>query len=657
MDLAKYQVVRLAIIRSVNYANQTCQIQMLDRADTKTYTCPLPNPYVAGSTGIYSYPVAGKTHVIVDYGYNDQPYIVSTLALGAFAKDFSQTANTFNMSADETGIPFLVEGEIAIKGFKFAQIKFARAGTIEINHGNSFSKYSPDEFEVYRTDNLYRDYASHRETIGEIRRDIRKKTSTTEDKMDHMTDLSYEKSLTTIARNPLRNSVNLTTRNSRRNPSLVEHKTLHYEFSKRYNVGSLDSENLAYAESYDVKNNFFNRMIYRDNARTDILDLNPIIHNHLSETVHGTLVDYYGNILDINRNPVQFDVVASYPIARHVPIESALLRRSIKFHFEINSRKDGDATNTVSSEQASSLEWPDVPHGYLHSHWSIDVDGEGLTKINIPANSNRGNVPFLVRHRNKDVIKDSNQEGQLFSFRDDKNIDFAYDSFGLPTDGISMPDPYATLGGQNFVYKTAFHDITTTALSTFASGSHPMVEEISNSIFSAAANAGGRSVHANMDGSLELNVGRDTIDHKSIVIDTSGGIVSRIGKDRNDNSIVSQLDGHVKVLVGDSNIAPDDPVEQPSVKFYVKGSTGMATIEIIDGAIYLTSAPNKNLIIRSSNNLILDAKNDVFIGGENVHVYGSYTEQDTDGTIVPHTDVYGDNIMAHRIISRQGNVI
>jgi hypothetical protein len=63
---------------------------------------------------------------------------------------------------------------------------------------------------------------------------------------------------------------------------------------------------------------------------------------------------------------------------------------------------------------------------------------------------------------------------------------------------------------------------------------------------------GGVSSNMNLEGSLELSVGKDNVDSKSIVLDTAGSLVMWLGKDKNNRSMIFQSDGDVLVNVGGS---------------------------------------------------------------------------------------------------------
>jgi len=70
--------------------------------------------------------------------------------------------------------------------------------------------------------------------------------------------------------------------------------------------------------------------------------------------------------------------------------------------------------------------------------------------------------------------------------------------------------------------------------------------------------AGGKSANINFEGSVETSIGSDNYDQKSLVIDTKGSIVSWIGKDRNNRSVITQTDGDMLLNIGGSYEGQDE---------------------------------------------------------------------------------------------------
>ncbi len=63
---------------------------------------------------------------------------------------------------------------------------------------------------------------------------------------------------------------------------------------------------------------------------------------------------------------------------------------------------------------------------------------------------------------------------------------------------------------------------------------------------------GGVSANINMEGSLELSIGADNVDKKSLILDTAGSLIAWFGKDKNNRSAIIQSDGDILINVGGS---------------------------------------------------------------------------------------------------------
>jgi|7_EtaG_2_1085326.scaffolds.fasta_scaffold05470_2 hypothetical protein len=68
----------------------------------------------------------------------------------------------------------------------------------------------------------------------------------------------------------------------------------------------------------------------------------------------------------------------------------------------------------------------------------------------------------------------------------------------------------------------------------------------------ATVSPGGRSASINLEGSIDMSIGQDHHDKKSMVLDMAGSMVAWFGKDRNGRSLILQTDGSVLVNVGGS---------------------------------------------------------------------------------------------------------
>lgn len=633
--------LRPAIITNVDPVSHTVLFKYLDRTENKDYKCSIAHPYAGPGWGVLAMPSKG-TRVMIGHGVLETPYIVSIVALNQYSEvDFSsQGSQLTSVSVDEFQYPSMQPGEVALQGISGSKIHMLKNGDINFSISDSAIEYSETNKASERFDSKYTNTEAFRHISGAVLRDIREKNKQVEESTDRLSSISYDKTLTAIGKNPLHPVANRTlnqgtSRETIRNPSLVENRTLTYEFTRTSMVEnySEEVERIKGVEDDTEKRRFLSQPNRRDMLRTDVLNLGLHLPNNLIEKIEGTVVDIYGNILDINRNRIDFSQATSKNsetssdiFSERMQTEHKLLRRSIKYHFELNAKKETLEEQSSSILDGVSESDQATKTGYSHSRLSLDIDGEGFVKLNIPANSNYGNVPLLSRYINNFNGKDRNTA----SFRSEDTLDIAHIPFGQSFGGVAVNDNYLpkSTTSDRFSYRTAYHDIATTAFSVLES---PCINtSLSNEITSASANAGGRSLHANFDGSVELNIGRDVIDKKSLVIDTAGSIISRIGKDVKSNSIVSHMDGNINIQVGGDTVSGEQELVFNKFSFFIKAESGYHKVEINETGIVLTSATNTNIILDSSNNLILKAAGQVLIAGSTVNLYGTYSNNGDD---------------------------
>jgi hypothetical protein len=303
----------------------------------------------------------------------------------------------------------------------------------------------------------------------------------------------------------------------------------------------------------------------------------------------------------------------------------ALERKSIAYHFEISSRKDPKPTNQGT---ALSINDDNYNAKLQRSRFSFDVDKEGQFKLNVPSSSESGNVPLLVRPENystfgdtdsgninqtwavksgqpvsQDIFVDSFAAPKLSASAADvgSDTDFAHGSIQLidgtnnndagPPDRISQ---FVNKSPINIRHGTAYHDILRTCalhqdgrtienyqLQTMEDPiDTSYIKDLSDlvstkiNVSGPNANAGGRSGSINLDGSLEMNIGANTVDRQSLWLDTAGGMVANIGRDRNNRSAMVNFDGDVFIQVGGFGIAASD------ARFKNKDGSWIATMDL-----------------------------------------------------------------------------
>jgi hypothetical protein len=463
-----------------------------------------------------------------------------------------------------------------------------------------------------------------------------------------------------------------------KNPYFVEGREIVYEFSFEDDVLDLQNE----AKRYDLNLGKVSAPINdRRKSRADTLSLSLHAPNYLMESVKGTVIDIYGNVLDLNRLPIKNNFkkndkdssVKNYYLAR------ANQRRSLAYHFEINARKDLGETNSPPDVKNSN------DYSRNRSRFFVDIDKEGQFKINVPASSEYGNIPLLTRYENYNtVISADNSEinpNELL-FSDDK-VDILHDSFaagmvnfntkyktekpnidsrngydrGLitikDTDGseISPIDRFTksltdnTKQSYHIKHGTAFHDITATCISHQEEllvnyiyqkpvswlNSFPykaIDQSIVKTELQFGSNLGGRSGSINLDGSIEVNVGANTSDRQSIWLDTAGGMIANIGKDNNNISAAIGMDGQLLLQVGGVGIdsSKDSRFKKNNnafcsgavdIRVLVEGNSA-AILRIDKEGIYLIS-PTR-IYLESNGDIDITSSANININAESVKI-------------------------------------
>jgi len=657
--------IRVGIIKDVG--RTYIDFEFLDRLDDQTFRVPMPQPYAGRGGGIFA-GIEKDTLILVANGPGEKWYCVSVIPDHNFYFDLDGGAD---IRTHETSYPTLKEGEICIKSNQGASIDMLESGNISLDAGIGLSvgdielsRFSSALFT--RVDNKYTFSEAGRQIQGIIKRDMNTfERSVDTDTLNFLDSETYDRLLSNIGRTPSEEVQNRTTkmlRQTLRNPALVEKREIIYEYANSFNVKHFDDEVKLSTDSIVESLDLQSKASFRENRRTDILNLNQRNFNHLIEKVEGTVVDIYGNILDINRNIIKN--IPSTTDIESIGNDSQGLkrlydhhRRAIKFHYEINSRKDISSSEPGDSDRTKN-------NAKNFSRWSVDVDAEGLTKINIPSSSETGNIPVLNRHfvtRDESDLDNGAFKGKSVDGGNPDRIDVRSQPFGAAGIDIGNSDyiPETVDDSAVITAGTAYHELMNIANSIFTQGAltdpertpgvssnDPVAEKVNNKIpdrgNASEANAGGRSLHMNLDGSMEMSVGADTIDRKSLVIDTQGAVLSHIGRDNNGRSIIQQTDGDVIIQIGgkgtdvtDERFLGAEEEDRPGrLEIHLNRGNGLPQKILIDEN-GLTLDVQGNMILKSSGDMALDAGGRLLLHGELIFAYGA---TDAENRVVNGTE-------------------
>lgn len=463
------------------------------------------------------------------------------------------------------------------------------------------------------------------------------------------TALSYDDTLKIIPLDPVAKENWSNTGSSARNPSRAEKREVIYEFGRSFNVLNDEQEFVSYKDSTNIN---IGESLNRRHSRADALSLSLVAPNYLMETIKGTVVDVYGNILDINRSIIPLGKVEKLSIQKiktnlqeQDPLGNVfeniktLERREIAYHFELNAKKDLIGPPDVNDRSNYARE---------RSRFSLDIDKEGLIKLNVPASSKTGNIPLLTRYENystvspnektKDpndlVFNDNAQDILIESFIGDNGVVKIIDELNgnaAPMDRFSSEDSPTYLK-----HGTAYHNIANT-LSAF-SNSMKVYERIPTTfmgrnlvipksnivsqevkISGDQANGGGRSASLNFDGSVDLNIGANTINRHSLWADFQGAIIANVGRDCTANNISAGLhfDGELLIQSGGSTSNKDtrfiDLKLEDGTTLNNGNKSGAIDLRIINssGSVNVIRIDNTGINIHSESRINIYSNGDI----------------------------------------------
>ena len=607
---------------------------------------------------IGSYPVKG-TPVVVGQGNGGKFFFV------AFKQTSIKTLPKLNLDEllvranDNTKISLTLSNDIIIGSYSTRL------------HINSKTNLISHNF-----DNEFRFTQAGRYVNGIVKRDTSPNFLSQDSKLD-----SDSFNFNPIGMDP-KTAVNASIVGSSKNPPFVENRELVYEFQYDAEISNDLVESSIYNGKSLIQN--FTRP-NRRKSRTDTLSLTLASPNYLMETVKGTVVDIFGNILDINRYPLPVGQGANTlnvdnngdKIQAFLNIKQ-LERKSIAYHFEINARKDFGQKTALPDINSND------DYARNRSRFFVDIDKEGQFKLNVPASSEKGNIPLLARYENFSTISsdDNNNPDKLLTRND--NLDIFLDSCAAPKmtliaeptqcsfaqekgsitimDGDSLVMPQDRITGGHIMHGTAYHDILQTCYThqtadflkypneygslnlnfTIPIDSFPVYTDIVSDTINIGGdnpNAGGRSASLMFDGSIELNVGANTIDRQSLWLDTAGSMIANFGRDNNGISAALSMNGDLVIQVGGIGVDSDSRFNDQNnrhragaIDIRVLNDGGRATlVRIENGGVYIMTPSMLELF--AGQGMKITSDNQIDIEAETVMIQGRAVIKEFGGSI------------------------
>jgi hypothetical protein len=654
----KVGLLREATIVDYDPVSDTIQIQLNTASAVKgnnRISMPAPAPHVLfQENGLYigTQPQLGST-IIVAQGSGNRYYFVNW------------------KSDNSTNVPEVKLGELLIQSNENTKIKLNTSGNISIGSDVNKLNISVGDKNNQKTNILTVNFENQnqftqasRQVIGLVKRDLNINVAGF-DQDSKLEDDSYDPFYSIIGMDPSSTSNDIIAGPSK-NPPFVEYREMIHEFQYSSDVSSDLNEYAQYGtDNKTVSNNF--TFPNRRKSRADTLSLTLIEPNYLMETIKGTVVDIFGNILDLNRMPLpvgkdQYTIrgETSKDKQKSYLAIKELERKGIAYHFEMNARKD---FNQKSGSASSTLDLLDInsnkDNSRLRSRFIFDIDKEGQFKINVPASSEKGNIPLLTRYENLSTYDSSDNGNPNKLLYNEDNLDIFLDSFAAPKttlgEGLSFSKergsiklqddkgeagPIDRITEAHIKHGTAHHDILSTCWTHQDNGyinyqtgaatnitvdidSIPLLDSIvSDTIIvsgtglpeNGGPNAGGRSGSINFDGSLEFNIGANTIDRQSLWMDLAGGAVLNFGRDKKLRSLVASMDGDVYMQVGSFGLTGDSRfIKDANGNF---GAVLDLRIMTSGGYAHMIRFDNNGFTLMSPGNMAMHAKGSIKISSD-----------------------------------------
>ena len=656
-----------------------------------TYTVDISLPYVSPDGSILAGYPEPQTPVMLQQGQTGWYIMGYSRPYRVFDQDNSSSGGGIlgDIMADFKPNRILIQGKKAANRIYLESPSNDNPrGNNEIVAGNAVSNFQLD----IRRDIICHDFASeysfthaHREIIGTVKRDI-KDNSLRGIEYSILTDRQYDDTLWEVGMDPSQMPSPSSFSGNIRNLPLAENRKVLYEFESISPEQDFEADNLEISKLDPNYNRKAPTTVQRPNSRAITFDLNLHYPNHLFEEIIGTGVDSFGNVIDLNRAALPLGK-GDLSFSDNADNDNAFVkirnehRKAIAYHFELNSRKENGATQkvprgengipdpSVSGESLLGVYEPlsvnDVDnYARDRSRFFLDIDKEGQFKLNVPMSSETGNVPLHTRYVSSPVLAFDNKEAETPNdlFLEDEGIDIYLENYtnnsvneGVALKGLEgQVGPIDRFTGEPMRLNVVYHDIASVGyqfskkrIENDPVGNLIRYQPDSSlnkrqgeiqfdkfitpeiNITGPNANAGGRSGTMNFDGFISCSIGANTVDRQSLWLDTAGGIVSTIGRDRNGVSYLGQMDGDMLIQIGGLNIDTDaskktdtrfikenDTPQSGALDIRVIKSDGQLTVVRIDqnGVSVATCGrfevmAQQDIVFKSNSNILFDAPN------------------------------------------------
>jgi hypothetical protein len=271
--------------------------------------------------------------------------------------------------------------------------------------------------------------------------------------------------------------------------------------------------------------------------------------------------------------------------------------------------------------------------------------GNTITKINIPTNfvklNEDGDKDLFATPDEISKFSGYNYFDRTFEIVEKNDVDLQYDQ-GYSTVSIQPGNPAIKTGGKTFF---AGKSVTELNKEDLIQSNYYKTKITDNKIsleetVAGQVSTGGVSANMDFEGSVEVSVGSDEADGKSIVLDTAGSLLVWLGKDSNNRSLVLQSDGSVLMNIGgsysDSSSKPqlnpgrfDLRVNVTDRGFYspdipqpdTSESVGKCDyiISISESGLVICGGTEKPLLLRNKGEIMIESESNIALHGKEIN--------------------------------------
>ena len=281
-----------------NNAPPVILVQLVDttaqRGKTQPVSVPVSFPLVDSNALFMGSLPAKNTPVTVAQGAGGQFYFVNYAPNNKDLIPNMDLGEMVLLSSDTSYLSLNVDSHI-----------YVGSDTSYLHAFAGSQKYPKSNYITLNFENENHFNQAYREVGGVVKRDVSPNPSASSYSGNtKLEDDLYDPNFTVIGMDPSSTPNGLIS-GANKNPPFVERREIVYEFQYKSNVEDYSTEAAKYGKSVSGTPNYNTFSTpNRRASRADALSLSTVAPNFLIEKIEGTVVDIFGNILDLNRMPI-----------------------------------------------------------------------------------------------------------------------------------------------------------------------------------------------------------------------------------------------------------------------------------------------------------------------------------------------------------------